>query len=129
MTRTVEIPQDRWTAFLKMLNRLADGRPIRLEVARRELGDQEMGNLLPLVDIDFETKGSDRGALIIAVGSDRGELTHLIEKPRRMAVGLNDVNEPQWLAIDEGEGTTIVHFEQLPALEQEYADAGAAPGR
>lgn len=127
MTRTVEIPQDRWTAFLKMLNRLADGRPIRLEVARRELGDQEMGNLLPLVDIDFETKGSDRGALIIAVGSDRGELTHLIEKPRRMAVGLNDVNEPQWLAIDEGEGTTIVHFEQLPALEQEYADAGAAP--
>lgn len=128
MTRTVEIPQDRWTAFLKMLNRLADGRPIRLEVARRELGDQEMGNLLPLVDVDFESKGSDRGALIIAVGSDRGELTHVIEKPRRMAIGLNDVNEPQWLAIDEqGEGTTIVHFEQLPALEQEYADAGAAP--
>jgi len=128
MTRTVEIPQDRWTAFLKMLNRLADDRPVRLEVARRELGDQEMGNLLPLVDVDFETKGSDRGALIIAVGSDRGELTHLIERPTRMAIGLNDVNEPQWLAIDEqGEGTTIVHFEHLPALEQEYADAGAAP--
>ena len=128
MTRTVEISQDRWTAFLKMLNRLADGRPVRLEVARRELGDQEMGNLLPLVDVDFETKGSDRGALIIAVGSDRGELAHVIEKPRRMAIGLNDVNEPQWLAIDEqGEGTTIVHFEHLPALEQQYADAGAAP--
>ena len=128
MTRTVEIPQDRWTAFLKMLNRLADDRPVRLEVARRELGDQEMGNLLPLVDVDFETKGSDRGALIIAVGSDRGELTHLIGRPTRMAIGLNDANEPQWLAIDEqGEGTTIVHFEHLPALEQEYADAGAAP--
>jgi hypothetical protein len=128
MTRTVEIPQDRWTAFLKMLNRLADGRPVRLEVARREVGDQEMGNLLPLVGVDFETKGSDRGALIIAVGSDRGELTHLIEKPRRLAIGLNDMNEPEWLAIDEqGEGTTVVHFEHLPALEQEYADAGAAP--
>jgi hypothetical protein len=128
MTRTVEISQDRWTAFLKMLNRLADGRPVRLEVARRELGDQEMGNLLPLVDVDFETKGSDRGALIIAVGSDRGELAHVIEKPRRMAIGLNDVNEPQWLAIDEqGEGTTIVHFEHLPALEQGYADSAAAP--
>jgi len=128
MTRTVEIPQDRWTAFLKMLNRLADGRPISLEVARRELGDQEMGNLLPLVDVDFETKGSDRGALIISVGSDRGELTHVIEKPRRMAIGLNDLNEPQWLAIDEqGEGTTIVHFEHLPALERAYTDAAAAP--
>jgi hypothetical protein len=128
VTRIVEIPQDRWTAFLKMVNRVADGRPVRLEVARRELGDQEMGNLLPLVDVDFETKGSDRGALVIAVGSDRGELTHVIEKPRRMAIGLNDVNEPQWLAIDEeGEGTTIVHFEHLPALEQGYADSGAAP--
>jgi len=128
MTRTVEIPQDRWTAFLKMLNRLANGRPISLEVARRELGDQEMGNLLPLVDVDFETKGSDRGALIISVGSDRGELTHVIEKPRRMAIGLNDLNEPQWLAIDEqGEGTTIVHFEHLPALERAYTDAAAAP--
>src|SRR6478736_4366640 len=101
MIRTVEIPQERWTATLKILNRLADGRSIRLEVARRDLGDQEMGSLLPLVDLDFETKGSDRGALIIAAGSDHGELTHVIEKPRRMAIGLNDLNEPQWLAIDE----------------------------
>jgi hypothetical protein len=125
MTRTVEIPAERWPSFLKMINRLANGRPVRLEVARRELGDQELGELLPLQEIDFETKGSERGDLVISVGSDRGELTHIIEKPTHMAVGLNEVNEPQWLAIDEqGEATTIVHFEQLPALEQEY---GAAP--
>ena len=125
MVRTIEIPQERWPSFLKMLNRMADGRPVRIEVARRDLGDQEMGDRLPLLDVDFETKGSDRGDLVIAVGSDRGELTHLIEKPTRMAVALNDDNEPQWLAIDEhGEGTTIIHFERLPALEPEY---GAAP--
>jgi hypothetical protein len=42
-----------------------------------------------------------------------------------MAVGLNDANEPQWLAVDErGEATTIIHFEKLPALEREY---GATP--
>ncbi len=118
MIRTVEIPKERWPSFLQMLNRLADGRPVRLEVARRDLGDQEMSRLLPLIDVDFETKGSERGELVISVGGERGELTHVIEKPTRMAVGLNEANEPQWLAIDEhGEGTTIVHFERLPALE------------
>jgi hypothetical protein len=121
MIRTVEIPQPRWPSFLKMLNRLAGGKPVRLEVAGRELGDQEMGNLLPLNDVDLETKGSERGRIIVSVGSDRGELMHLIQEPALMAVGLNEVSEPQWLAIKErGEATTILHFEQLPALEAEY---------
>ncbi len=123
MIRTVEIPPERWPSFLKMLNRLNDGQPVRLEVANRELGDQEMGELLPLQDIDLETKGSERGRLVVSVGSDRGELTHLVERVLRMAVGINEANEPKWLAIYEGgEATTIVHFEKLPALEAEYSD-------
>jgi hypothetical protein len=117
MIRTLEIPRERWPAFLRMLNRLAGDKPVRFEVARRELGDQEMGNLLPLRDVDLETKGSERGRLVISVGSDRGELTHLIEEPTLMAMGLNELNEPQWLAIRErSDATTILHFEQLPAL-------------
>src|SRR5262249_22433878 len=108
MTRTIEIPQQKWPSFLRMLNRLADGRPIRLEVARRDLGDQEMGGMLPLQDIDLETKGSERGKLSISVGSDRGELIHLIEQPTHIAMGLNEVGEPQWVAIDEpGSAVTI----------------------
>ena len=125
MTRIIEIGQERWPSYLKMLERMVDGRLVRLEVARRELGDQEMGRRLPLVDFDLEEKGSERGRILITVGSERGELTHIIEAPTHLAVGVNDANEPQWLAIDEhGEATTIVHFEQLPALEAEY---GATP--
>jgi Family of unknown function (DUF5335) len=121
MTRTVEIPQHKWPSFLRMLNLLADGRPVRVEIAQRELGDQQMGDLLPLGSIDLETKGSERGKLIITVGGDRGELTHLVEQPTRITLGLNDAGEPQWLGIDEhGEATTIIHFERLPALESEY---------
>ena len=121
MIRTIEIPQERWQSFLNMLNKLANGRPIRLEVAQRELGDQEMGSVLPLLGVDLETKGSERGRIVIGVDSLRGELTHLVDKPTRIAVGVNEGNEPQWLAIDEnGEGTTIIHFEKLPALEEAY---------
>lgn len=122
MTRIIDIPKERWSSFIETIHRLADGRPVRLEVARRELGDQQMAELQPLTDIDFETKGSARGALVVSVGSDRGELTHLIAKPTRIAVGLNDVGEPQWVAIDEADGgTTIVHFEHMPALPEEHA--------
>lgn len=125
MMRIIEIGQERWPSYLKMLERMVDGRLVRLEVARRELGDQEMGRRLPLVDFDLEEKGSERGRILITVGSERGELTHLIARPTHLAVGLNERDEPQWLAIDEsGQGTTIVHFERLPALELEY---GAAP--
>ncbi|HEX9104539.1 MAG TPA: DUF5335 family protein [Polyangia bacterium] len=121
MTRTVDILPERWTSFLQTINRVAGGRPVRLEVARRELGDQELADFLPLLEIDFPTKGSERGELVISVGSDRGELTHVIARPTAMAVGLNDANEPEWLAIDEhGDATTIIHFERLPALGQEY---------
>jgi hypothetical protein len=121
MTRTVEIPSGKWQSFLKMLNRLAGGRPVRVEVARRELGDQQLADRLPLRDIDLETKGSEAGRLTITVGSERGALTHLVDRPVHIAIGLNESGEPQWLAIDESsEGTTILHFEQLPALEPQY---------
>ena len=125
MIRTVEIPVERWSSFVQMLGRMAAGRPVRLEVARREIGDQELGDKVPLRDMRVESKGSERGDLIIIVGSDGEELTHLIERPKRMAVGLGETGEPQWLAVEEqDEGTTIVFFEELPVLEEEY---GATP--
>ena len=121
MIRTVEIPRERWLEFLQMIHRMALGRPVRLEVARRELGDQEMSDKLPLLGLDLELKGSGRGELIVAVGSDRGELTHVIERPMRIAVGLNEGDEPQWIAVDErDEAVTIIHFERLSAVEPEY---------
>ena len=107
-----------------MLTRLAGGRPVRLEVARRDLGDQEMGERLPLVELALEAKGSERGALTITVGSDRGELRHLIADPSFISVGLDETGELQWVGIDErGEATTILHFEQLPVLE--YTETAA----
>jgi hypothetical protein len=119
MIEGMEVPKENWPKFLAMLNRLALDRPVRVEVVQRELGDQEMGELLPLRELDFETKGSARGKLIIAVGSDRGELVHLIEAPTRFFVGINEAGVLEWLSIEEAPlGKTIVHFEELPALPE-----------
>jgi hypothetical protein len=120
MTRIIDIPNDRWTSFVETISRLADGRAVRLEVANRELGDQDMAELQPLIGIDFDTKGSERGAVVVSVGSDRGELTHVVAKPTRIAVAINEVSEPQSVAIEDADGgTTIVHFERMPALPDE----------
>jgi hypothetical protein len=121
MIRTVDISRERWPSFVETINKLADGRPIWLEVANRELGDQELEKLLPLVDFDLETKGSEKGRILIAAGSERGELNHLIDEPLAIAVGLNEAGAPEWIAIEEpGEATTIVHLPSLPALEESY---------
>ncbi|MDB4968900.1 MAG: hypothetical protein JWN44_4589 [Myxococcales bacterium] len=121
MTRTFDIPEVRWGSFLRMIIRGSLGRPTRIELVNRALGDQEMGDRLPLRLLELEEKGSERGHLLVSVGDDEDEVTHLIEMPTRMAIGLNDVGELLWLAVDAGEvGTTIVHFESFPALEAEY---------
>src|ERR1700694_20084 len=109
MIEGMEVPKENWPKFLAMLNRLALDRPVRVEVVQRELGDQEMGALLPLREIDFETKGSARGKLIITVGSDRGELVHIVEVPTRFYVGINEAGVLEWLSIEEASlGKTIV---------------------
>jgi hypothetical protein len=120
MIRTLEIPKENWLGFLENVNRRALGRSIRLEAIGRDLGDQEMGNLLPLRGIAFETKGSARGALFIMAGTDEEELSHQIATPTRIYLGHNEAAEMEWLAVEEADGArTLIYFEELLALPEE----------
>src|SRR5262249_52568052 len=114
------VPKQGWGSFLVGRNRLAQDRPIRLEVISRELGDQEMADKLPLIGIDFETKGSERGDLLVTVLSDDGPLTHRMEKPTRLFIAHNETGElMQTLAVLEADGgATIIYFEDLPPLPE-----------
>jgi hypothetical protein len=123
---SIEVPKQSWTSFLQDLNRLAQDRPVRLEVINRELGDEEMASKLPLVAIDFETKGSERGDFLVTLMSDDGPLTHRIEKPTQLYVAHDEAGGLlQTLAVLEaGGGETIIYFEEVPALP-EQTDAHA----
>ena len=125
---SIEVPKQNWASFLQALNRIVQDRPVRLEVINRELGDQEMVEKLPLIGIDFETKGTERGDLLVTVMSDDGPLTHRIEKPTQFFIAHDEAGELlQTLAVlDASGGKTIIYFEDLPALpEQTGADASA----
>ncbi len=113
-----EVPRQLWTPMLDALVRRAEGSAVRLEIETAEVGDQEIGALLPLRGIDVETKGSDRGGLWITVGRDREELRHLIQDPVRLFLGQGGSGEIAWIAIEDGHGgKTFVHFKELLRLE------------
>lgn len=127
--RSLEIPRERWSAFVRTFNRVLGERPVRVEVVGRPLGDQEMAQTLPFHGIDYDSKGSERGTLTITVGGESGEVVHRIIGPTRLYLGQTDGGEIEWLAVEEtgeaGDVKTLVHFEHLPELEAHFEDAGA----
>ncbi len=126
---SIEIPKESWVGFLQILNRYAQDRPVRLEVINRELGDQEMASKLPLEAIDFETKGTAKGSLLVSVISDDGPFTHRIDKPTHFYIAHNETGELlQTLAIlDADGGETVIYFENLPALPEQTSADHASP--
>lgn len=127
--QSIEVPKEGWVNFLQSLNRIAEGRLVRLEVVNRELGDQQMASKLPLEEIDFETKGSDRGDLLVTVDTDDGLLTHRIEMPTRLYIAHDETGEQlQTLGIlDADGGETIIYFENVPALPEHTEADHATP--
>ncbi len=120
MLHTFEIPRARWATFLHLLERRAAGRPVRVEVVGRGLGDQEMANRLPLRGLELETKGSERGDVTVLAGTDDDPHDHRIDDATRLYVANNELAETEWVSIEErAGGRKLIHFEHLPALPAE----------
>jgi hypothetical protein len=112
MGRTIEIPRQHWVVYFDSLSKRAVGRPIRIEVENRDLGDQELTRSLPLVGIDLEVKGSEAGDLEVTVGETGRELMHHIDGPRRVYLKVEDSGNIDCLAIQDAEnGMTLLFFE------------------
>jgi hypothetical protein len=126
---TLEVPKDRWAGLIDVFDRLAKDRPVRVEVAAEDLGDQELGRMLPLLGIEFERKGAAAGDLLISFGaeSERQAFDHWVEAPSSISVGYNDVGQLEWLAIGaKGGGKTLLYFESLPQISWETSEPASA---
>lgn len=125
-TLEMEIPKERWGAFLDVLSREVLDRPVRLELEAMDLGDQPVGSLLPLRGLDYETKGSQAGDLLILMGSDAEPQAHRIPRPSRLFVGFDEQGQPLWLAFEQEDGGKALLF--LEQLERLSATPGEPPG-
>jgi len=115
------IERSEWKNFLGEFSKRNQLRPTHLEVIG-EVGAQEAEVFLPFVGVDFESKGSMKGSVEIALGgetaADERQLTHLVTNVERIApiVGVNGVEDG--LGIEDRDGVkTLLRFETLPEIE------------
>jgi hypothetical protein len=122
LIQTFDVPKHSLLEIARLIDRLAAGRPIRVEIMSLQVGDQEAETRLPFLGIDYDPKGGSVGEnfTITAGFEGRDEVTHRIFSPTHVYTGVNDVGVTEWVAIEDAAGEkTLIHFESLPELEAE----------
>jgi hypothetical protein len=116
-----EIERSQWKTFLDEFSKRNQMRPTRLEIIGGDVGAQEEENLLPLVGVSFEAKGSARGSVEIILGgetaADPRHVTHTVPDVERIVpiVGISALEDG--LGIEDKEGAkTLLRFETLPEI-------------
>ncbi|MHB8876428.1 MAG: DUF5335 family protein [Myxococcaceae bacterium] len=118
MLTTREIPRERWGEYLEQLAERERDHPVRLEIIGKPLGAQPIEEHAPLLGIEFEKKGSEKGAIEVTVGGENGRLGHRIESPVHLYAEENAAGEVETLDIEDREQVkTLVIFEHPMALE------------
>lgn len=109
-----EISQHEWARYFAGIVRKDRTLWVRVESVTSETGDQALADRLPLVDISFETKGADSGAVQIILGREGDEITHRILNPSRVFAELDEMSgDLECLEIGEEDGKTLIFFEPL----------------
>jgi hypothetical protein len=112
MAYTVEIPKREWFSYFELLSERAQSHPVRMEVESSQLGEQPIGERLPLIGIDVETKGPGSGSIEITVGTLRQEFMHHIAEPANIFLMMDDDGNIRCICIDADEdGKTLLFFE------------------
>ena len=126
------IEQDRWQDFLDDFSKRNQLRATRLEVVDSEAGAGEEEELLPLVGVSFEPKGTEAGSVVVILGGENDRhVEHRIENVQRIAplVG-EDTGLEAGLGFEDGEGSrTLLLLEQLPELPDNTASDSRASTR
>jgi hypothetical protein len=112
MDTTREIPEEQWSTYLDTLTREAQSQCVRIEIDDASLGDQPLGQHLPLVEIGLERKGAAHGSIEITLGTPDGEITHRTPPPRHLYAVEGSNGRVAVLDVEDGEGAkTLIYFE------------------
>ncbi|HVG58759.1 MAG TPA: DUF5335 family protein [Hyalangium sp.] len=119
MHHTREIPREVWSDYLILLSGMTRSQWVRIETASTDIGEQPLAQRLPLIEISFVEKGSDRGAIEITVGRPGEEITHRIFHPERIYADESESGELECLDIEDAERTkTLIFFEPMQAMDE-----------
>jgi hypothetical protein len=121
MVSTQMIPQEQWLNYFNELSRHFTGWGISIEVMRQDLGDQHSVDRLVFQGVSFESKGSERGNILIEAGDlPQSLVIHQIVSPCLVQVAETRPGRETYLHIgsDDGSSTlvTLRRLDQLPAV-------------
>jgi hypothetical protein len=119
MHHTREIPREVWSDYLTLLSSITRSQGVRIEANSPEIGEQPLAQRLPLIDISFVEKGSDKGAIEVTVGRPGEEITHRIFHPDHIYADESESGELECLDIEDAERTkTLIFFEPTQAMDE-----------
>jgi len=115
------IQRDQWTNFLNDFTKRNQFRATRLEIAGED-GAEEEAEFLPLVGISLDSKGTDAGSVVVALGGetaqDERHLQHQIMQVERITPITGQHGIEDGLAFEDGTGNkTLLMFDDLPELQ------------
>jgi hypothetical protein len=100
MSTQHNLPKESWKSYFEALSKVLMGKRAEVEVASLELGDQVVGNWLPLLGITYDTRDD-------LVDVDLSGLNHLIMHPQQIEVS-EDTDGIRNVAITAADGTIHV---------------------
>lgn len=124
MTYVVE--QEKWMSFLTDLSKRRHAWKTRIEVLKKEIGDQVLADGLPLNGITAEMRNGNL-SIDLSIGESIAQhQTHTISDPIRIAFlpKMNSFHEVLDLEEADGTKTLMTLLEPMPVLAG-YEDAAA----
>lgn len=115
---TQEITAQNWLPFFDAFSKHHPDTAATIQVISPELGAQEMSNPMPLVGISVDDEGSEKGSIVVMLGSDpEAHLTHLIEHPTHVWLKTDGIPSSDAIEIEDADDTkTILQLHPIPAL-------------
>jgi hypothetical protein len=116
---TEDIPRTEWAPFLDAFSRQHEGWLTTIEVVTSGLGAHREVRDKPLTGITEDRKRGDVASVTISAG-DRPEdhVTHVIERPSRVALELTEEGAHKGLRIESENGEMTLVLFRAPALPE-----------
>jgi hypothetical protein len=116
---TEDIPRTEWAPFLDAFSRQHEGWLTTIEVVTSGLGAHREVRDKPLTGITEDRKRGDAASVTVSAGErPEDHVTHVIERPSRVALELTEEGAHKGLRIESENGEMTLVLFRAPALPE-----------
>jgi hypothetical protein len=112
-----ELPSETWRTYFDDLSRHLGAVEATVEIDGSDFGAQVEAERLILTGISYDDRDQVLAISLAEPGSARDGVEHMVQQPRRIAVGGTDAMLPTAIEAEDAEGQrTLVELRAVPEL-------------